>query len=148
MGLANLEPVIMVVDDDPDVLEILRLKIKMLLPLEVVTEDSALSALETLKTRDIPLVITDINMPQMNGVQLLESVKALEKGIQVIVMSAGTSTINCIDCLRHGAADFLVKPFENDVLLAVLRSNLERFERWSQFFGSRWGDFNSGKKGP
>lgn len=130
----------MVVDDDPEILKLLKLKIQMLMPVEVVAENSPQKALETLKNRDIHIVITDINMPIMTGVGLLVAIKALEKGIQVIAMSTGTSTINCINCFRYGAADYLVKPFENDELLTVLRNSLEHFERWRQFFGSRWSD--------
>ncbi|MBI5185531.1 MAG: response regulator [Nitrospinae bacterium] len=137
MSLINFEHTIMVVDDDPDVLELLGIRINLLFSWEVIKESNAMDALETLGKRDIPIVITDINMPDMNGVDLLKNIKSLLKGTQVIVMTAGTSTINCIDCFRHGATDFLVKPFSEEDVKKVLNNAMERIERWKQFIQHR-----------
>ncbi len=137
MSIINFEPYIMIVDDDPDILELLSMKIQMIFPVDVIKETSASEALKTLQARDIPIVITDINMPELNGVDLLKRINTLLKGTQVIVMTAGTSTINCISCFRHGATDFLVKPFTQEDLNKVLTNAMERFERWKQFLQNR-----------
>ena len=137
MSVIDFEPVILVVDDDPDVLELLGMRIELLVPLKVIKETSPGKALEILKARDIPIVITDINMPEMSGVDLLRRINALLKGVQVIVMTAGTSTMNSIECFQQGASDFLIKPFIDEDIKKVLVSAKDRFERWRHFIHSR-----------
>lgn len=137
MSLVNFERAIMVVDDDPDVLELLSIRLELLFSWKVIKKDNAYDALIDLENRDIPIVITDINMPDLNGVELLKRINLLLKGTQVIVMTAGTSTINCIDCFRHGATDFLVKPFSEDDIKKVLNNAMERIERWKHFIQHR-----------
>lgn len=137
MSLVDEEPTIMIVDDEPDILELIGFKIKALVSLDVIKADNPCEALEILKTKNIPIVITDINMPEMSGVELLEEIQLLKKGIQVIVLTAGTSTINCLNCFKQGASDFLVKPIDEEDFKKVILNAMDRFYRWKRIIHTR-----------
>ncbi len=80
-------------------------------------------ALEILQEESFDLVISDIRMDRLNGKQLLAEIKQLSLGIPVIFITAFASLESAVDALRLGAADYLVKPFdEKQVLLAVERA--------------------------
>lgn len=131
-----MEPKIMLVDDDADFLRVLSAKIRKLSSMEVITETDPHQAIEKLKEQNISFVITDINMPEMNGVELLLGVHSLLKGIQVVIITAGTTAENYLDGFRYGAFDFLDKPVDDQQLEIVLKKMTAHFERWEAFVES------------
>ncbi len=137
MSSLNMEQTVMIVDDDLEILKLLELKIKRATAFDVIALSDPLKAIDILKERNILLVMTDINMPGMTGVELLKEIYALKKGIQVIVMTAGTTTMNSLDCFRNGATDFLVKPYQDKQIVEVVDNCLKRLNRWKEFISSR-----------
>ena len=80
-------------------------------------------ALEKIKQTDFDIVITDIKMPRLDGIQLLEEVSKLSPETFVIIMTAYASVETAIEALRRGAYDYILKPIEFDDLIIRLLYN-------------------------
>ncbi len=68
-------------------------------------------ALQILQGSNVSVIITDLKMPQMDGLELLRRAKEMKQDLQVIVITGYASLETASDCIRAGAADFLKKPF-------------------------------------
>ncbi len=97
----------------------------------VVEASSGADALDHIKGQgDIDIVLTDIKMPKMDGMTLLKEIKSLDSGIVVVLMTGYGSIKNAIEAMKHGAADYITKPFDSNELLMTINkivkmSNLE-----------------------
>ncbi len=117
---------ILIVDDEPDIATILKLHL----------EDSGYvtawagngeAALKMLKEAEYSLVLTDIRMPGMSGIEVLEKVQASDTSTAVIMMTAHGSEDLAVECLISGAVDYFCKPFSlDDVLTRVERALAHR----------------------
>lgn len=108
---------ILVVEDDPDLREAL-LDTLTLSRYAVLTAVDGAHALELLETHAVGLVITDVQMPNMNGLALLHAVKSRWPHLPVLLMTAYGVIAQAVQAMREGACDYLVKPFEVSELLA------------------------------
>jgi len=79
---------------------------------------SGMEALDILSNELIDLVLTDVNMPGMSGIQLLEKIKEINPDIPVIIMTAYGSVEKAVEAMHKGAYTFILKPFENLTLIA------------------------------
>jgi DNA-binding NtrC family response regulator len=83
--------------------------------------ESSHQALAILRgANDIDIVISDVQMPQMSGIQLLARLRALHVTIPIILMTGYTQILNASQALDLGASDYIVKPFDADALLGTL----------------------------
>ncbi|MBF0235885.1 MAG: sigma-54-dependent Fis family transcriptional regulator, partial [Desulfamplus sp.] len=82
------------------------------------TASSGLDAIETLKTKTVDLVLTDVMMPGMDGIELMEQIKNESPDLPVIVMTAHGSVEKAVDAMQKGAYTYILKPFDNDTLIA------------------------------
>ncbi len=84
--------------------------------------------MDTLKSEPFDLVIMDINMPGINGLQVIRNIKELDEAIEVIVLTGSVSIDNAVQALRHdGAFDFLSKPLETgDQLINSIEKALQK----------------------
>ncbi|MCD4674879.1 MAG: sigma-54 dependent transcriptional regulator, partial [Desulfobacula sp.] len=82
------------------------------------TASSGMEALDILNHELIDLVLTDVNMPGMSGIQLLEKIKEINPDIPVIIMTAYGSVEKAVEAMHKGAYTFILKPFENQALIA------------------------------
>ncbi len=82
---------------------------------------NGLEGLKMLKQKDYHLVISDIRMPEMDGLQLLKKTKQYAPDSDIIIMTAYGSVNDALDCLRKGASDYILKPFDMDDL--IIRCN-------------------------
>ncbi len=82
------------------------------------TAPSGMEALDILDTQLIDLVLTDVKMPGMTGIHLLEKIKELKPDMPVIIMTAFGSVEKAVEAMRKGAYTFILKPFENEALIA------------------------------
>lgn len=115
---------ILIVEDDAD----LREALEDTLSLEgwsYVSAENGKEALLKMKKHAISLVVSDVNMPMMDGHQLLTAVQENWPGVPMVLMTAYGSIDQAVDAMRKGVADYLVKPFEPDVLVKVLRPLLQ-----------------------
>jgi CheY-like chemotaxis protein/anti-sigma regulatory factor (Ser/Thr protein kinase) len=92
----------------------------------VVDVGDGLEALEVLRTQEIDVLVTDVYMPGMNGLDLLEQARKLKPDLRAIVMTGQKSGETVIGALRHQACEFLSKPFAVDELLEAVSSAISR----------------------
>jgi len=121
---------ILIIDDDDQ----LRKSFQKLLSEEGYTAEGAASGeagLEIIKDRLPDLVIVDIRLPGMNGLETFQTIHALEPKLPVIIMTAYGTTETAIEATKMGAFDYILKPFEIPDMLAVIKQALEagRFMR-------------------
>ena len=114
------EPIkILIVDDDPLVLELLGISINSF-GFEHVAANNGREALEILEQQEFTLVITDMMMPEVDGMQLLKHITSNYPQTAVIVVTGYTGTFSYMDVIRAGASDFISKPFNSDELEAKI----------------------------
>lgn len=130
--MANYVAKILVVDDERSV----RKAIKELLELENYTVDVAEDGLEALamikKSPDYDLIITDVLMPKMDGLELLINVKENFPTIVVLVVSGHGTISQAVDCVKSGAYNFIPKPIEMNALLITVRNGLDAKDKVQQ----------------
>jgi DNA-binding NtrC family response regulator len=93
---------------------------------DVDASDSATDALSKLAGREFDLVIADIRMPGMDGIELLEKIRTEQLDTSVILMTGYASVETAVRALKHGAFDYITKPFDPDDLSVVVRNALEQ----------------------
>jgi putative nucleotidyltransferase with HDIG domain len=114
-------PKILIIDDEPNVLSVLYSLLSE--QYQCATATSAREALEHLKQDQPDLVLSDIMMPGMTGLELLEEINRLNRDIVVILISGNLNIQSAIEAIRRGAFDYVTKPFNlSDVEAAVQRA--------------------------
>ncbi len=93
-----------------------------------ITASSGMEALDILNNEIIDLVLTDVKMPGMSGIQLLENIKEINPDIPVIIMTAYGSVEKAVAAMHKGAYTFILKPFENQTLIAHITKALSVYE--------------------
>ena len=122
-------PSILIADDQQDVLESLRLLLKG----EGYQTESVTSpggVIDAVKARDFDCLLMDLNYTRdttsgQEGLSLLSEIVAVDSNLPVIVMTAWGSVDLAVEAMRRGASDFVQKPWENERLLAILRTQIE-----------------------
>jgi len=117
---------ILIVDDEPDMLRLLSMIIKEKTPYEVTTTNNPLEALELAKKSSFDLLIADLKMPGLNGIELLESVKRFDEDIPTIIITAYATVEAAVETMQKGAFDFMTKPFRKEQILFTI----ERALKW------------------
>lgn len=117
---------ILIVDDERDLLQLLKRSLEPDLDCRIETAASARKALEILSQKAFDLVLADIKMPEMDGLALLEIIKRDHPELTVVMMTGYGTVDTAVKAMRHGAYDFVTKPFEHDALIVRLEKALER----------------------
>ncbi len=113
---------ILVVDDEAPMRRILEILLKGM-GHKVGLASNGREALESLREHPADLVLTDLRMPEMDGLSLLREIRRLEIEVPVILITAYGAVETAVDAMKEGAADFIIRPFENEVVeLAVNRA--------------------------
>jgi two-component system response regulator PilR (NtrC family) len=115
---------VLVVDDERSMRELLAIVLKRE-GYEVVLADSGRNAVAALERAPFDLLISDIKMPDMSGVDVLRTAKQLDPDILGIMITAFASTETAIEAMRLGACDYLSKPFDIDLLKMKVREKVE-----------------------
>jgi two-component system, NtrC family, response regulator len=117
---------ILIVDDEKNYLVVLDALLSSE-GYEVITVDSSIDAIEHIGNPDIDLVITDMKMPGISGMELLEEIKKINFDLPVIVMTAYGTIEMAVDAMKKNAYDYITKPFRNDELKLTVRKALEKY---------------------
>ena len=118
---------VLVVDDEPLVRELLR-RLLTEMGYDVVQAENGRVALEIVGNGDVDLILTDVEMPELDGMALLAQLKLAEstRDIPVIVISSQADLASAVKCIQLGAEDHISKPFERLLLRARVVASLER----------------------
>jgi len=116
---------ILVVDDEESIREFFEIMLKRE-GYEVITAPNGLEALETFKKHQVDLVISDIQMPEMSGMELLAKLKEQDPEMVVIMITAFGSTETAVEAMKLGAYDYVLKPFKIDEVKIIIRQALEK----------------------
>jgi DNA-binding NtrC family response regulator len=120
------DKLVMVVDDEPDMLAMLRQVIEKKCHCRVLTAASGRVALDLIIQHHPDVIVTDIKMPDLNGLELLKKIRSHDRTISTVMMT-GYGTIDmAVQALKDGAYDFLQKPFDKDHIVRVVENCLER----------------------
>jgi DNA-binding NtrC family response regulator len=134
-----MKPKILILDDETIILQSLATLFGSE-GIAVDTECLPLRAIERVAAEHYGVVLVDIIMPQMTGVEVIRAVKSIDPLCNIIVMTAYSSMRYVVECIEAGAGDYLTKPFvDAEILLHTVRDALARVERWRQSFGINFG---------
>ena len=94
---------------------------------EIITANSASEALDCIEASDIDLVLTDMKMPVMSGIDLLERVKQKDPDLPVIMMTAHGTVDKAVEAMEKGAYSYLLKPFDNERLIIYVNKAISMY---------------------
>ena len=113
---------LLVVDDDPTVCQIMSMMLMEQLGYDVVTETDARKVLGLLREGDFDIVLLDIVMPDLNGLELIDQIRQHFNVLPILVVTAYGSAEVTVDAMRRGATDFITKPVDAPLLDLRIRS--------------------------
>jgi len=122
----NNVPAIMVVDDDQGIIESFQALLED--SYSIITAKSGEEAMELLKKHDIKLILLDIMMPGIDGIETLEKIKVIDRSIDVIMLTAVKEIRTAIKAMKLGAYDYVTKPFDIDEIKALVDKIFEKQE--------------------
>jgi DNA-binding NtrC family response regulator len=117
-------PVVLVVDDEPGVRESFHLILDD--DYEVIDVPDGAAALDVVRATHVDLVLLDIRLPGMDGIEVLERIKAIDEGLEVILVTAVKTVRTAVAAMKQGAFDYVTKPFDEDELLVLVRRALDK----------------------
>jgi len=136
---------VLVVDDEKNYLVVLE-DLLQDAGYEVVTASSGSQAIEIIQQTPVDTVLSDIKMPGISGIDLLETIKALDPDLPVILMTAYAEVDQAVSAMKNGALDHIQKPFDNrDIRRAIARgverrSLMKNIRRLEAELGTLWGN--------
>ena len=113
---------IVIIDDEVQILNMLEIFFKRMSGFSVETFSSPISGLEYVLSNNIDIVLLDIMMPQMDGIEVLDKIKDKKPNAKVIMMSAYSTLDRVLQTHKKGADSYLMKPFES---LATLQTKIK-----------------------
>jgi two-component system response regulator PilR (NtrC family) len=123
-ALDRRPPRILVVDDERSMRELLAIVLRRE-GYEVLLAENGRTAVEMLEREPVDLLISDIKMPDLSGVEVLRAAKRIDQDILGIMITAFASTESAVEAMRLGACDYLSKPFDIDLLKMKVREKIE-----------------------
>jgi two-component system NtrC family response regulator len=118
---------ILIVDDEKNYLLVLSAVLEEE-GYEVLTALSGPEALEIQKSSDLDLVLTDMKMPGMDGIELLEQIKARDSELPVIMMTAHGTIDKAVEAMQKGAYSYILKPFDNERLILYVKKAISTYQ--------------------
>ena len=116
---------ILVVDDEPNMLRLLKTILMDKTGYEVTTTNNPLEVSKLLQEGHHDLVITDLKMPLVDGIDLIGIVKAIDATMPIIVITAYGTIETAEEAIQKGAYDFITKPFRKETILITIKRALE-----------------------
>ncbi len=118
---------LLLIDDEPDILRVLSRSLRVD-GFEVATAESGEAGLSLFRSERPSIVLTDIKMPGMDGIEVLKRIKQEDPGTEVIMVTGHGDIENAIEALKYGASDFINKPVRDDALALALKRAQEKIE--------------------
>ena len=120
----NRNKKILVVDDDESLRRVIEYNISEE-GYDVLACDSGKKAMEIFKEKEIDLVITDLQMPEMGGIELIKQIRAIAPSAMVIVITAFGTVDTAVESMKLGAFEYITKPFNREELKIIVKKALE-----------------------
>ena len=111
---------LLIVDDEAVIREGMR-RILSTDGYHVETSASGRPAIEKIQEQDFDVVITDLKMPGMDGIEVLKTIKILQPEVPVIIITGYSTVDTAVDAMKNGAFDYIAKPFTSDLILDKVR---------------------------
>lgn len=121
---------LLVIDDEKEIVSTVQRFVEYTLGATVDCAHDAPTALKLYREKQPMVILSDIEMPGMTGIELLRDVKRHHPAIQVIIMTGGSSLDRALECLEAGAVDYLMKPLDMEKLEVLVREAGARYQRW------------------
>ena len=118
---------LLLIDDEPDILRVLSMSLRAD-GYEVVSAENGSEGLVAFEKEKPDIVITDIKMPGMDGIEVLKKIKDLNADTEVIIITGHGDIENAIEALKHGASDFINKPVRDEALSIALGRAREKYD--------------------
>ena len=130
---------ILLVDDDTVMLKLMGILIQENTSYDLVATNNPLEGLELAAHNDFDLVITDMKMPYVDGMEILEAVKRVRSDVPVIVMSAYSSLEASREVMQKGASDYIIMPVKREQMLVAIEKALlwKRLQRENKMLTER-----------
>lgn len=130
---------ILVVDDDTVMLKLMGKLIQENTSYDLVATNNPLEGLKLATQNEFDLVITDMKMPYVDGIELLEAVKRERADVPVIVMSAYSSLETSREAMHKGASDYIIQPVKREQMLVAIEKALQwkRLRRENKMLSER-----------
>ena len=131
---------ILVVDDEPDLERLVRQRMRREIRsgrYEMAFAHNGVEALEMLEEGQFDMVLSDINMPRMDGLTLLKQIPSVDSDIRAVIVSAYGDMANIRTAMNRGAFDFVTKPIDFDDLRVTIDRTLENLAVWREALASR-----------
>ncbi len=123
---------LLIIDDEEEILSTLS-RFFALHDFNIITANSTAKALKAIEKEKINIVLLDINMPEMDGIELLNIIKKRDFSIQVIMMTAYSTLNKTLWSLENGAVDYILKPFDKlEDALDLVNESVMRLIRWQK----------------
>jgi len=119
---------IIIVDDEPDMLMLLKLILTEKTDHQVLTTSDPHQAIDWCRQYQADLVISDLRMPQMEGIELLKIVKKIDPNLPLVLITAFATVESAVEAMRHQAFDYITKPFRREQILLTVDKAL----KWRQ----------------
>jgi DNA-binding NtrC family response regulator len=119
---------IVIVDDEPDLLDLLKLILTEKTNHKILTTPDPHQAIEWCKTYNADVLISDLRMPEMEGIELLKIIKQMDPNLPLILITAFGTIESAVEAMRHKAFDYITKPFRKEQILMTVDKAL----KWRQ----------------
>jgi DNA-binding NtrC family response regulator len=116
---------ILVVDDEPDMLRLLSMIVKEKTPYDITTTNNPIEAVELAIKGGYDVVITDLKMPGLDGIELLNAVRKFDQDIPIIIITAYATAESAAEAMDKNAFDFITKPFRKEQILFTIEKALK-----------------------
>jgi len=115
---------IVIVDDEPDLLELLKLILTEKTKHQVLTTTKPSQALDWCRDLQADVLISDLRMPEMEGIELLKIIKTIDPYLPLIIITAFGSVESAVEAMRYGAFDYITKPFRKEQIIMTINKAL------------------------
>ena len=131
---SNRTTQLLLIDDDPSMVRLLTTVLKREFhdDIEIVALEKPLVALQWIQYHVVDILITDLEMPEVNGLDLLKAAKRRNACTQVFFMTGHSTLDALVDAMELGATDYLLKPLDQMELIEVIKDARKRLRRWQE----------------
>ena len=120
---------IVIIDDETDLLDLLKLILTEKTDYTILTTSDPKQALDWCREYNADVLISDLRMPKMEGIELLKLLKAQDNTIPFIIMTAFGTIESAVEAMRQGAFDYITKPFRKEQILMTINKALDNRQK-------------------